>query len=257
MLESTEGMRVVFHESFLKTYTSDPAAGPGRLDYALDLVKKSYPLIEPHPCSKEDVLLVHSLYHLESVQRDGEVFPMALLAAGAAVQASQFGMEGEPAFALCRPPGHHASPDSCWGFCYFNNIAIAVQKLFKEDKIKKALIVDFDLHFGDGTSNIFKGDPRVSYFHVEGRDNRSFVGNLEKHLESCSCDLVAVSAGFDRHVHDWGRLLDTENYGEIGALLGAFSREKCRGRLFAALEGGYNPRSLGESLLAFLNGIAG
>jgi acetoin utilization deacetylase AcuC-like enzyme len=249
-------MKVVFHESFLETYTGDPAASRGRLNHALALVQEKYPVVQPRPCAEEDVLLVHSGFHLESVRREETVFPMALLAAGATIKASELAWNGEAAFALCRPPGHHASPDSCWGFCYFNNVAIAVQKMLQQERAEKALIIDFDLHYGDGTDNSFAGNPAVIYRHLTGRDNVSFVKGLENFLRDIETDLVAVSAGFDRHVKDWGGLLTTEDYGAMGAILGAFAREKCQGRLFAALEGGYNSFSLGESLVAFLDGIA-
>lgn len=250
-------MKVVFHESFLETYVGDPAASPGRLDHALKLVREKYPLLQPPLCTEEDVLLVHNRSHLESVRREDAVFSMALLAAGATIMAAEISQGGEAAFALCRPPGHHASPDSSWGFCYFNNVAIAVQKLLEQEKIKKALIVDFDLHYGDGTSNIFADNPAVSYWHVWGRERVSFVQNLKDYLKDMQADLVAVSAGFDRHKQDWGGMLTTADYGVIGKILGDFAREKCQGRLFAALEGGYNSHALGESLLAFLDGLAG
>ena len=250
-------MKIVSHESFLKTYTGDPAASRGRLDHALALVREKYPLVEPSPCSEEDVLLVHNISHLESVRRDDAVFPVALLAAGAAIKASELALSGETAFALCRPPGHHASPDYSWGFCYFNNVAIAVQKMLQQERVKKALIIDFDLHYGDGTDNFFANNPAVIYRHLTGRDNESFINGLKDFLQDINTDLVAVSAGFDRHARDWGGLLTTEDYGTMGTILGAFAREKCQGRLFAALEGGYNPVSLGDGLAAFLAGIAG
>ncbi|NMB35697.1 MAG: histone deacetylase family protein [Firmicutes bacterium] len=250
-------MKVVFHRSFLEMYVGDPAASYGRLDHALDLVRRKYPLFEPSPSTEKDVLLVHSRSHLESVRREDAVFSMALLAAGATITAAEISWGGEAAFALCRPPGHHASPDSSWGFCYFNNIAIAVQKLFQQGKIEKALIIDFDLHYGDGTSNIFADNPAVSYWHVWGRERVSFLQNLKGYLKDMQTDLVAVSAGFDRHKQDWGGMLTTADYGAIGTILGDFARERCQGRVFAALEGGYNPRTLGDSTLAFLDGLAG
>lgn len=249
-------MKIVFHDSFRETYTSDPAASPGRLDHAIELLEGKYPMVTPSPCSEDDVLLVHSPGHLEHVRMDTPVYRMALLAAGAAIKSSELSMAGHPSFALCRPPGHHASPSSCWGFCYFNNIAIAVEKLLREQRIKKVLVIDFDLHFGDGTSNIFTGNPHVSFWHVKGSNSTSFVENLESYLKKSEADMVAVSAGFDRHVNDWGGMLHTEDYGAMGSLLGSFAREKCQGRIFAALEGGYNARSLGASVLAFCDGVA-
>jgi len=248
-------MKIVFHENFLETYTSDPAASYGRLEPALELVTDRFPMVTPAPCSVEDVLRVHTSFHLEDVQRDSRVYPMAMLAAGATINAADLAMKGEPAFALCRPPGHHASPDSCWGFCYFNNIAVATSRLLETRQADHVLIIDFDLHFGDGTSNIFSGESRVTFWHVSGRNNTSFVQNLEDYLEGKKADIVAVSAGFDRHANDWGGMLTTEDYGAMGEILGRFARENCGNRIFAALEGGYNARSLGNSVLAFTEGI--
>lgn len=249
-------MKIVFHEQFLETYTADPAASPGRLDHALDRLQKHFSFVTPSPCSEEDVLLVHTSSHLENVRRDKAVFDMALLAAGATIKASQLAMADENSFALCRPPGHHASPSSCWGFCYFNNVAIAVERLLRAQEINRALIVDFDLHYGDGTNNIFAGSPQVHYWHVRGESGSSLVESIRDYLERVEADIVAVSAGFDRHVNDWGGMFKTEDYRAMGKELGVFAREHCQGRLFAALEGGYNAHSLGESALAFCQGVA-
>jgi acetoin utilization deacetylase AcuC-like enzyme len=197
-------VKVVFHEIFLETYTGDPAASRGRLDYTLSLVREKYTLVKPRPCNEEDVLLVHRPFHLEDVRRDEAVFQMALWSAGATIAAADLAWNGEIGFALCRPPGHHASPEACWGFCYFNNVAIAVQKLLTQGKIEKALIIDIDLHYGDGTSNIFAASPAVAYWHVRGKDRVSFVQNVKDYLEDVQIDLLAVSAGFDRHLQDRG-----------------------------------------------------
>ncbi|HSW36574.1 MAG TPA: hypothetical protein VLH18_08230 [Candidatus Limnocylindrales bacterium] len=248
-------MKIVFHKNFLQKYTHDPAASVGRLDHALRAVEKYHTIITPEPCSDKDVLLVHSLHHLNDVKSEGHVYQMALLAAGATIKSAELAMNGEYAFALCRPPGHHASPGSCWGFCYFNNVAIALKKLLSAGKINKVLIIDFDLHFGDGTNNTFSDDPRVNFWHVNGDRPSSFIANLDQYLRTATADIVAVSAGFDRHQLDWGRMLSTEDYRTIGTLLGSFARLNCQGRLFAALEGGYNHISLGDSLLAFLDGL--
>ena len=121
-------------------------------------------------------------------------------------------------------------------------MAIAVSKLLSEKRIKKALIIDFDLHYGDGTANTFSGEPGVLYYHVKGNSSQVFVENLKTYLLGAKAELVAVSAGFDRHRNDWGGLLATSDYKEMGEILGSFARDNCEGRIFAALEGGYNPR---------------
>ncbi|SHH08303.1 Acetoin utilization deacetylase AcuC [Thermosyntropha lipolytica DSM 11003] len=248
-------MKIIFSEEFFTSYAIEPAADPGRLDHAYKLLKGKYEFVKPSPCEERDILLVHVPSLIYFTRTDEVLYNTAKLAAGAAILASQYAIAGEMAFALCRPPGHHASEDFQWGYCYFNNIAIAVQKLIMEGKIKKALIIDFDLHFGDGTAKIFKDNPQVEYFHIPGRTPETVYENLSSFLKSRSCDLVAVSAGFDRHEHDWGGMLPTAAYHELGKMLGNFARDKCQGRLFSVLEGGYNRIALGESIKAFLEGL--
>ena len=176
---------------------------------------------------------------------------MASLAVGGAIRASEIALAGEPAFGLIRPPGHHASPNSGWGFCYFNNIAAATRRLIHTEKIERVLIVDFDLHFGDGTSNAFAGATNVVYYHMG-----STLGELERFLYTAgNFDALAVSAGFDRGVADWGGTLTDTDYREIGGLLRRFSEENSKRRRFAILEGGYNHKTLGTSVLSFLRGF--
>jgi acetoin utilization deacetylase AcuC-like enzyme len=164
--------------------------------------------------------------------------------------------EGQPAFGLIRPPGHHASPHSCWGFCYFNNISIAIKRLISEEKIKGALILDFDLHYGDGTSNAFSGSQSVSYFHPEGIRREGFLEEVKRCLQTEKpYDIIAISAGFDRHEEDWGGLLKTEDYSTIGKWAKEASLERCRGRRFGVLEGGYNHSVLGRNVRSFLQGL--
>ncbi|RLI82456.1 histone deacetylase family protein [Archaeoglobales archaeon] len=242
-------MKIVFDESFLDVYTSDPAASPGRLESILQEIQ-DYEFVKPEPSSDEDVLLVHTPGHLEFVKNMPRIYELAILAAGATIKASRIAFN-EPAFALTRPPGHHASPNSSWGFCYFNNIAISVRKLIAEGKIDKAVIVDFDLHFGDGTDNTFAEDERVEYFHMPGGE----VNSISDFLKGEDYDIIAVSAGFDKHRDDWGRYLETEDYTEIGKIIKEFSEEKCEGRRYAALEGGYVTSVLGRNVRAFIEGF--
>jgi acetoin utilization deacetylase AcuC-like enzyme len=179
-----------------------------------------------------------------------KVYELASLATGATILASSISFK-EPAFALVRPPGHHASPNSSWGFCYFNNIAISVRKLIKTGKISKAAIVDFDLHFGDGTSNTFMDDDKVKYYHMPADD----IEGIERFLKSWDYDIIAVSAGFDKHRDDWGNYLETEDYREIGKIIREISEEKCEGRRYAVLEGGYVTDVLGKNVRAFIEGF--
>lgn len=251
-------MQVVFHERYQEVYTSDPAAAYGRMECIVRELQGRYTFVEPGPASEDDLKLVHTVRHIEEIKRDELIYEIALLAAGGSILASELAMGGEAAFGLIRPPGHHASPDSCWGFCWFNNIAIGVEKLRASGKIKKAVIVDFDLHFGDGTDNIFKYKTGVIYHHVAGHGRPAFLDNLRRFLDSQKeCDLVAVSAGFDWHVKDWGGLLETQDYAEMGEMLRKYAAQACQGRIFAVLEGGYYHNVLGENVKAFVDGLAG
>ena len=270
-------MKVIFHERFYEVYVSDPAAAAGRMEAIVEALGNDFESVKPSPASEKDVALVHTPGQIERIKRSSDLYEIALLSAGGAIMAEELAWNGEPAFGLIRPPGHHASPDSCWGFCYFNNIAIAIKKLMKtgqvnspspfpspplgeragvRGQVKKALILDFDLHFGDGTENVFTGIPGVEYFHPESSDRKDFVAKVQKRLEKAEgFDVLSVSAGFDRHVEDWGSLLTTEDYRTIGSLVKTYSQKFCRGRRFGVLEGGYNHDVLGYNVRAFLEGM--
>ncbi len=243
-------MKIIYHDQFRENYASDPAAARGRLDQAKALLQSDYDFLQPESATEDDVLLVHTPGHLDRIAQRGHLFSMALLATGGAILSSETAMQGEPAFGLIRPPGHHASPDSCWGFCWFNNIAIAVQKLIQEERINSAFILDFDLHFGDGTNAFFKGRNDVTYHHLGPmQELPSVLKSIQR------CDIIGLSAGFDRHIQDWGGELSTEDYQEIGRQVGEFSNLHCPGRVFAVLEGGYNHDVLGDNIQALLNGL--
>lgn len=241
-------MRIVFHEKYFDVYSGDPAAAEGRLDRAYKVLRKSFEFVQPEPAREEDLLLVHSQAHVSHVEQDTHLFEVASLAVGGAIRASEMALDGEPTFGLIRPPGHHASPNSCWGFCYFNNVAIAIRRLIHDRKISRALIIDFDLHFGDGTNNTFVGNANVVYHHM-GQDPKELEGFLST---TGDFDMLAVSAGFDRGIADWGGTLTDEDYEQIGRLLKEFSQVKARGRRFAVLEGGYNHATLGGTIFSFI-----
>ncbi len=249
-------MKVVYHPRYTEVYASDPAASPGRIEAILKELEGEYDFVEPEAASEEDLRQVHTKYHIESIKRDKHLYEIACLAAGGAIKAAQIAMEGEPSLGLIRPPGHHASPDHCWGFCYFNNIAVALAKLQSENLIDNALILDFDLHFGDGTNNFFEGS-EIKYFHPEARNREGFIdGIVRRFQEDKDYSILAVSAGFDRHVEDWGGLLTTDDYRTIGKLVKEAAERNCQGRRFAVLEGGYNHNVLGKNVKAFLEGLA-
>jgi|YelNatPaOPRAMG01_1025707.scaffolds.fasta_scaffold04651_5 acetoin utilization deacetylase AcuC-like enzyme len=249
-------MKIIFHERFYDVYAREPAAAPGRMEAIVSALGQEMPFINAEPATEEDIALVHTNDHIARIKNSPDLYEISLLAVGAAIKASVLAMQGEPAFALLRPPGHHASPNSCWGFCYFNNIAIAIKKLFHKGLIKRALLLDIDLHFGDGTANSFSGFPEVDYFHPESSERKDFLAKIEKHLQKSSAiDILAVSAGFDRHQEDWGGLLTTDDYRTIGNLVKTYAQKFCHGRRFGVLEGGYNHQVLGQNVRAFLEGL--
>ena len=240
-------MKIVFHTRFYEVYAMDPAAESGRMEAIISELT-DYDFVDAEMAREEDILLVHTLSYYEYVKDMKRVYDIAMLAVGGAIKAAEICFK-EPAFAAIRPPGHHASPDSSWGFCYFNNVAIAVRRLMKDGLIQKAAIVDFDLHFGDGTANTFKNDENVAYHHMKN------IESIDEFLYSEEYDVIAVSAGFDRHKQDWGGLLETEDYKEIGEIIKEYSEERCDGKRFAVLEGGYNHNVLGINVRAFVEGF--
>lgn len=244
-------MKVIFHEKFNRVYDRDPAASEGRLECIVDGLEGTYQFIKPLPARQSDLLLIHGQGQLDHVRSQGELlYEIASLSAGGAIKAAELAATGEPAFALIRPPGHHASRDFCWGYCWFNNVAIAVEKLRRARSVGKVLIVDIDLHLGDGTRNIFAQVPEVVYYHLDSMEG------LEQTLDNNrDCDLVALSAGFDRHIEDWGKMLETDDFARIGRMIAGYACEYCGGRYFAVLEGGYNQRVLGDNVKAMLHGL--
>lgn len=252
-------MKIIFHEDFVINhgYEHDPAADKGRISCIEKILRPEFEFIKAIPAKRSSILYNHTESHIENIKRDKLTHTMALLAAGGAIMASDHAFEQDASFALIRPPGHHASSNSCWGFCFYNNIAIAVKKMLNESNISSAVIVDFDLHFGDGTSNTFRNDSRVSYFHGNGNSADDYIVKMHNFLESSdNVDMLAVSAGFDQGIEDWGKLLTKSDYTKIGRLLKEFSVEKAKSRRFAVLEGGYNHDVLGYNVKAFLDGFS-
>ena len=249
-------MKVVFHDRFYQEYTSDPAAARGRMESMVQALAGRYDFVAPEPATEADLERVHGQAHIRQIRKDAPLYDIARLAAGGAMLAAEIAVDGEPAFGLVRPPGHHASPDSCWGFCHFNNVAVAVRKLIAERKIGRALVLDFDLHYGDGTANVFAGSGEAVYFHPEAATRPAFLEEVERALRCPTpYDIVAVSAGFDRHEKDWGDLLATEDYFAIGRQVREHAHRRCRGRRFGVLEGGYNHAVLGQNVRRFLEGL--
>ena len=113
--------QVIFHEKYYSNYAFDPAAEDGRMEAIIEELT-DFNIISPLPATDEDVLLIHTENHLARVKADREqVYNIALLAVGGVILAAEHACRQEPIFAVIRPPGHHASPEGYWGFCYFNN----------------------------------------------------------------------------------------------------------------------------------------
>lgn len=259
----------------------------------------------------EDALTVHSPYLIHTVEimsRIGsgelgdhayaspDLLRSALHALGGAKQAANAIIEEETkhAFALVRPPGHHATSASPMGLCYFNNIAVAVRLLMKNQGIKRVSILDIDSHFGNGTSEIFYADPSVQYVSVHEYDYENFgIGHYEEighgegagtnlniplvesspdtsyesvvdrviipAIESFKPELIAVSAGFDAHYTDpVGNMnVDSRTFWLLGNTVQRLVRDLSLQGSFWVLEGGYNPFALGPSIRASLDGLLG
>lgn len=130
-------------------------------------------------------------------------------------------------------------------------MAIALTKLLRDGKIEKALIIDIDLHYGNGTEDIVREDKRVSFWNIEAATRDEFFRDLEGAVKTASdFDIVGCSAGFDTYVKDWGGLLTTGDFKLIGGMIASSNR-----RFFSVLEGGYYIPDLGANVLAYMEGI--
>jgi acetoin utilization deacetylase AcuC-like enzyme len=249
-------MKIIYHAKFLTDYLTAHVENPGRVAAIHAALEPHYPMITPEAAGEEDLLLVHSPALVREVRNDSVLYEVAALAAGGAKQAAALALAGEPAFALIRPPGHHASPGSHWGFCFFNNIAIAIERLRQDQAVDRALILDIDLHYGDGTANFFAHRTDVDVINIESSTRTNFLQEVEEALQSRrGYDIIGVSAGFDTYRKDWGGILETEDYRRIGRWVQEAALAVCRGRRFAVLEGGYYLPDLGSNCLAFLQGL--
>jgi len=220
---------------------------------------------------------------------------VALAAAGACVAAVDAVMHGPDRTALClvRPPGHHATPTHSMGFCLFNNIALAADHASAAHSLTRILVVDWDVHHGNGTQDIFFADPGVMFFSIHryghgfypgtgaadetgtgpglgytvnmpvrygaSRPNyhAAFVSALEKAADKIRPELVLLSAGFDAHRRDpIGSLgLETEDFVALTRLVRQVAETHADGRVVSCLEGGYDLQALAESVQVHLEGL--
>lgn len=257
-------VKIVFHERYYNSrYAMDPAASEGRLDGIMKTIKGKpglYEIITPNPAGEADILRAHGRRHFELIKRDPLLYELSALAAGGAIIAAEKAYDGDASFAVIRPPGHHASSDSCWGYCYFNNMSISLLKLYSEKKIKKAFVLDFDLHTGDGNINILTD--RYDGFTVHilnpvSAERSDYIREVEAYMKDIKdIDICAASAGFDQGIYDWGGLLYPADYKELGRLMKEYSLRLCKGRRYAILEGGYNHEMIGLNVDSFCEGFA-
>jgi len=194
-----------------ESYDRTPAGAPGRLDTSLEILGNhpDYEFVEARPATEEEILRAHSESQIRNVKSDydslgdEQIFKMASLAAGGSIMAAEIAMSGNPSFALVRPPGHHASASSYWGFCYFNNIAVSLLDLKSKGLIESAYVLDFDLHTGDGNINILGEDPSFTIYNPRGKGDAKFLADTKKHLDFApEVDIIVASAGFDQYEHD-------------------------------------------------------
>lgn len=290
---------IVYHRDYLlhEQYPTHPERKE-RLSYTIDQLTEEgiwvdprFSILEPSPATLDDLLRVHDpeyLLFLREASDTGAIIDMdtfvpkglfhtALLAAGGAIRAADAVLRGEVenAFALVRPPGHHAHSGSGSGFCYLNNIAIMVRHIQKEGK-EKVMILDWDAHHGNGTQDIFYHDPSVLFTSVHqmpfypgtGRIEESGAGegsgytvNMpvpagttdESYLylfddvirpitEEFKPDFIAISAGQDNHFTDplTGLALTAQGYSQLMTRAVELADEVCDGDMAAVLEGGYS-----------------
>ena len=216
----------------------------------------------------------------------------ALGAAGAAIAATDAVLAGEMENAFCavRPPGHHAERNKAMGFCFFNNIAIAAKYALERHGLKRVAIVDFDVHHGNGTEDIIRGDNRilmVSFFqhpfypfsgadtspdhrdgnmvnlpvpaYTKGMEIRELIEMMWiPRLEAFQPEMIFICAGFDAHREDdMGQLgLVEQDYAWITQRIKDVARRHAKGRIVSSLEGGYSLSALGRSVEAHIRVLA-
>ena len=250
---------LVYHEGYLTSYYTSTVECPERVKAIYSKLRNRFPVIRPEPADLKDIYRVHTSALVQRVQLESrETYETALLAAGGAITAAEQAVRGILAFGLVRPPGHHAGPDHYWGYCFFNNIAVAISRLIARQTIGRVLVLDLDLHHGDGTETIFMENQAVNVVNISARTRATYLAYLEKEMESCKeVDLLAISAGFDTYIRDWGGILNTDDYRAVGKIISDAALRLSHGRCFAVLEGGYYLPDLGKNVLAFCEGLVG
>jgi len=253
-------LKIIYHESYLTPYFTSVVESPTRIKAIHNRLKERYETVAPDPATVEDILRVHTREHLRRVQVQGrDTYQTALMAAGGALCGARLAaLEGARSFAAVRPPGHHAGRARHGGFCFFNNVAVGVASLLHGGYIRKAVVVDTDMHHGDGTEDIFSDVESVAVINIRAKEREAYLDLLREELARIPrVDLIAVSAGFDLYVRDWGGLLETSDFRRIGFAIHQAAVERASGKCFAVLEGGYFLDHLGRNVLAFCRGLEG
>jgi len=289
---------------------------PARLDAIIDHLEstgiiKNLDVIEPTRMDQNICKLVHGEEYVERVRHACEFgapivdtvdnpiskdsYDTALLAAGGIAEAvdSVFTGKSNNSMVLLRPPGHHAEKDMAMGFCLFNNVAIAARYAQQNYDVEKVVIIDFDVHHGNGTQHIFEKDPTVMYISSHqypfypgtgssfeagtgaGRGTTInypldpevgdkelidiFDNSISDHILKYNPDLIVISSGFDAHWDDpiGGLRVTTEGFYNITKTINKLSQEVCGGKIVSSLEGGYNLKALAESVEAHLIALKG
>lgn len=306
---------LIYHPGCLQHDTGLHVERAERLEAILRAVQQRYTpaLLTPEPASLSAVCAVHDVQYVETIaalaargggQWDYDTvispgsYAAALLAAGAACRAVDcvLGPTG-PApggtFALARPPGHHACRDIAMGFCLFNNVAIAARYAQQTYDVRRVLIVDWDVHHGNGTQDIFYRDGSVAYFSTHqwplypgtGRWSESGAGAGEGYIcnvplppgtgdagyqaafaavllpfaRRFAPDLILVSAGYDAHYADplAQMAVSTAGFALLTQIVLDLAADLCGGRVAFVLEGGYDLDALAASVVATLECLNG
>ncbi len=265
---------------------------------------------EYRPLAEDAVAKVHDARQVQAVKQLAEhgggrldpdtvvspdSFSVGLHAAGACAAAVEAVLTGADRTALClvRPPGHHATRTRCMGFCLFNNVALAARHARAAHGLTRLLIIDWDVHHGNGTQDVFYEDPEVLFFSVHrygggfypgtGAEDETgkgkglgytlnvpvrfgtsrkdyhaaFTRALEKGADKIKPELVLLSAGFDAHAKDpIGSLgLEVEDFVTLSKQALEVAKVHAKGRLVSCLEGGYNLEAQAESVQAHLEAL--
>jgi len=300
---------------YLKHDTGTHSEHAGRLKSILSAIQQSHldsalTRIAPRPATLDEVTLVHSknhVHYIRDVASNGggyidsdtvisaDSYEAALYAAGGAIRSAEEVIEGhvDCAFALVRPPGHHATFNRAMGFCLFNNIAIATRYLQRRYQIRRIAIIDFDVHHGNGTQSAFYTDSGVLYvsthqyplFPGTGQidetgsgpaygtniniplppgcgDNeylQVFETIIEPALTRYKPEIILVSAGYDSHWADELASMQCSIKGfiKITSIIKNLAAELCQNRVVFILEGGYHLAALAASVTATLEVLTG